>query len=166
MSGMVWNCIGSPMRPWLLSAVVPLYMLSVGNPAVAQERGGVRFDGVGSGITHAPGDKPSTFLAEAGNRDRSVRPGATTDQPRQQQAPGHRGSGSFDYRGLRMTPPGLEPIGRDSVPTGGANILPRDLSSMPQYTEKSNLSGRPSPKISIRDGGGVLGLSYKIQPAP
>lgn len=161
MSRVVWKCIGSAMRPWLLSAVVPLLVLGVGDPVAAQGRGGARFDGVGSGITHAPGDRPSTFLASTeGGRDRPARVSPSGERAGQAPAAGHRG---FDYRGLRMTPPGLEILPRGSLP-GGATLLPPDLRSMPQPIGNAASSDRPSPRISVRENGAVLGLSYKIKP--
>ena len=150
------------MRLLLLSIAVPLLVLGAGNPAAAQAREGARFDGVGSGISHAPGDKPSSFLADAGNRP--ARAGGTVERTGHVPATGNRGSGGFGYRGLQMTPPGLDTIRRDSLPGGGATLLPPDLRSMPQPSGISSSSNGPSPRLSVRENGAVLGLSYKIKP--
>jgi len=152
------------MRLWLLSVAVPMLVLGAGNPVAAQARDGARFEGVGSGITHAPGDKPLSFVATTGSQDRPARAGASADRPGPAPAAAPRGPGGFDYRGLRMTPSGLESIRRDSLPGGGASLLPPDLRSMPQPSEKTVFSGSASPRLSVRENGAVLGLSYKIKP--
>jgi len=152
------------MRQWLLSVAVPLLVLVAGSPVAAQTRDGARFEGVGSGITHAPGDKPVSFVADTAGRDRPARTGATTDRTGQAPAAGPRGPGGFDYRGLRMTPSGLDLIRRDSLPGGGATLLPPNLRSMPQPPGNASSSDSPSPRLSVRENGAVLGLSYKIKP--
>jgi hypothetical protein len=158
----------------LLTIGVSLIVLGVSGVPAARAGDGARFAGIGTGISHAPGDQPSTFVSPtpAAGGERSAR--ATKPAERTSPAPAaarRADPGNFTYRGLRMNPTGLDPavygavLGRGDKGTaaGGATLLPPDLEAMPKPPGRSG-SDRPSPTFSVRENGGVLGLSYKIKP--
>ncbi|TXL72719.1 hypothetical protein FHP25_24530 [Vineibacter terrae] len=152
-----------------------LLALGVGcvSTAHGRDRDDARFAGIGVGISHAPEDHPATFVtspAPTAGAERSARAakpaeGASPATARRPDA------GSFSYRGLRMSPTGLDPTvysgvlsrGDGATAVGGATPLPADLQGMPKSPGGQG-NDRPSPTFSTRGNGGVLGLSYKIKP--
>ncbi|HEX2892366.1 hypothetical protein [Vineibacter terrae] len=155
-----------------------LLALGVGcvSTAHGRDRDDARFAGIGVGISHAPGDHPATFAtspapATAGT-ERSARAAKPAEGAGPAPAPVRRpDAGNFSYRGLRMSPTGLDPTvyggvlsrGDGATAVGGATPLPSDLQGMPKSSGGPG-NDRPSPTFSTRGNGGVLGLSYKIKP--
>ncbi len=162
------------MRLGILSIGVSLFVLGASSLTAAHANEGARYAGIGTGVTHTPGDLPSGFRDGAGDtgRARSAVLADTAGPAAAPPAPRRRGWVGLDRIGAGTTQAGLDLSGRggwvarDNAPrtaSGGAAPLPPDLSALPQ-PQGDLSSDRPSPMIAARDIGGVVGLSYKIKP--
>lgn len=147
-----------------LTVGLSLLILGTGGASMAQAQDEARFAGIGVGISHAPGDHPATFAVGPARNAKPAEAAGPAPARRQD-------AGSFSYRGLRMSPTGLDPTvygrvlsqGDGATAVGGATPLPADLQGMPRSSGGPG-NDRPSPTFSTRGNGGVLGLSYKIKP--
>jgi hypothetical protein len=166
------------MRLGVLSIGVSLCVLCGAGAALAKD--GVRFVGIGTGITYAPGDRPSTFMRAPDDTgsDRAERTTSPLAERGAREVVGARRPRTligFDHLGLGGARVGLDPVSRDGwravsrmprTASGGSAPLPADLQTLPQPAGDPASDG-PSPVISSRgEYGGVVGLSYKIKPPP
>ena len=163
------------MRLGILSIGLAVCVLGVGGLSPAQANEGTRYAGIGSGISHTPGALPSTFRESVGDVGRG-RTAVIADgggpTAAAAPAPRRRGWVGLDRIGAGPSQTGYSPAGRgawlprDNAPrttSGGAAPLPPDLAALPQ-PPGDIVSDGPSPIISRRDVGGMVGLSYKIKP--
>ena len=162
------------MRLGILSIGMSVLVLGTGSVTMAHASDGARYAGIGTGISHTPGDPPSSFRDGAGDMGRRrtavVADGGGSVAP--PPAPRRRGWVGLDRIGAGTTKAGLDLSGRGGWParddsrrtaSGGAAPLPPDLSLLPQPQGAPSSDG-PAPMIAGRDIGGVVGLSYKIKP--
>ena len=159
------------MRLGILSIGVAFCVLGACSLTAAHATEGARYTGIGSGISHTPSTLPSTFSDGAPDLGRG-RTAVIADGGGPAAAPRRRGWVGLDRIGAGPTPTGYGVSGRggwlprDNAPrtaSGGAAPLPPDLAALPQ-PPGDIVSDGPSPVISRRDVGGMVGLSYKIKP--
>jgi hypothetical protein len=163
------------MRLGILFIGVTLCVLGAGSLTAAHATERARYAGIGSGISHTPGSLPSSFgggAADPGRTRTAVIADGGGPAAAPAAVPGRRGWVGLDRIGAGTTQAGYGASGRggwlprDNAPrtaSGGAAPLPADLSALPQPPSDITSDG-PSPIISRRDVGGMVGLSYKIKP--